>query len=93
MKIRELKKILDSYSDETEIVLSKDGEGNSFSPLFSTTSKCLYVAGNEFQGKIQSLPDGLEDAEVFKPEMQARAGFVSDGVKYYSLFVQGWYCR
>lgn len=62
MKIKELKKILNSFSDETEIVLSKDCEGNSFSPLFSA-SKCLYVASNEFQGKIQSLPDGVTGAE------------------------------
>lgn len=62
MRVSELKKILGNYSDETEIVLSKDGEGNSFSPLFSA-SKCLYVASNEFQGRIQSLPDGVMGAE------------------------------
>lgn len=33
MKVKELKEILEMYSDDLEIVLSADGEGNEFRPL------------------------------------------------------------
>lgn len=34
MKVKELKKILNKYPDDLPIVLSSDGEGNSFSLLY-----------------------------------------------------------
>lgn len=34
MNIKELKQILDKYDENTEIVLSKDLEGNEFRPLY-----------------------------------------------------------
>jgi len=34
MKIKELKKILENYNENLEVVLSKDIEGNEFRPLY-----------------------------------------------------------
>jgi hypothetical protein len=61
MKVRELKQILNELtecflgSEEWEVVMSKDSEGNSFSPLCDA-SATEYTPDNDWSGEISS-PD------------------------------------
>jgi hypothetical protein len=56
MKIKDLKKLLEQYPEELEAILSKDEEGNQFSPLFSV-QEFKYVPKNEFYGDIADLDE------------------------------------
>lgn len=57
MKVGELKKVLEeltkSYlgAEDWEVVMSKDGEGNSFSPLYEF-STVEYTPENSWSGEI-----------------------------------------
>ena len=37
MTVRELKKALEGFDDDDQVVMSKDGEGNDYSPLSGLT--------------------------------------------------------
>lgn len=51
MKVWELKKVLDTISQEAEVVLSCDAEGNHISPLVEV-DECYYLAENKWDGSI-----------------------------------------
>ena len=51
MKVKELKQLLDTFNEDDEVVLSKDSEGNGFSPL-SGTSQQVYVPETTWYGSI-----------------------------------------
>jgi hypothetical protein len=51
MKVKDLKKILENLSDDTKIILSKDAEGNDFSPL-SDYSIGVYVPDSTWSGEM-----------------------------------------
>lgn len=66
MNIKELKEILDNYDDKTNIIMSKDGEGNAFSPL-AGYGDGLYVADSTWSGDIYNKDERDEagdDAEA-----------------------------
>ena len=52
MKVKEFKKLLEGFGDEDEVILSNDGEGNSFSPFCEIEENMLYVPENEYSGEI-----------------------------------------
>ena len=56
MTIGELKKILEQYENETEIVLAKDEEGNSFSPLMEVQRGLYKPLVDEF-GEVYDVRD------------------------------------
>jgi hypothetical protein len=52
-----MRKLLGAFSDDAEVVLSKDGEGNSFSPL-SDLSRGRYVADTTWCGEFHGSDEG-----------------------------------
>lgn len=61
MKIKDLVKILAEENDpEKEIVMSKDSEGNAFSPL-ADVGDGLYASNSTYSGEVYNL-DEKEDA-------------------------------
>lgn len=60
MNVGDLKKLLEVYSSDTEIVLSSDAEGNNFSPLIEATRQ-LYVAHNDYSGQCYCDEDEIEE--------------------------------
>lgn len=72
MTVKELIELLKLESDDRLVVMSKDGEGNDFSPLadYSTAS---YVADSTWSGEI-----GLER---LTPELR-KQGYSEDDVKH-----------
>lgn len=73
MNVAELKEILTNLPDETLVVLSKDAEGNAYSPL-SSFWEGHYIPDTTWAGEIWSEDDERdydphipEDAEVAPP--------------------------
>lgn len=62
MKVKELKKILEEFSDEDEVIMSQDGEGNEFSPL-SDHSHDVYIADSTYSGQILGRPEDRKEGE------------------------------
>ena len=62
MKVIELKAILESLPDDLEIVMSKDAEGNGFSPLadHSHPDDVKYCPETTWSGEIINAED-IED--------------------------------
>jgi hypothetical protein len=69
MKVKELKRILDELttycleSKEWEVVMSKDGEGNNFSPL-SDTASYIYEPDSTWSGEIREVEDDEEPNSI-----------------------------
>jgi hypothetical protein len=66
MKVKELlqvlKELTESYLEagEWEVVMSKDAEGNRFSPLCETSST-KYVPENSYSGDLEEFDEDMED--------------------------------
>lgn len=52
MKVKELKKLLENVNDERIVVMSKDGEGNGFSPLYFLDDESRYLADSTWSGEV-----------------------------------------
>ena len=63
MLVKELKEKLKDVPDNFEIVLSNDGEGNSYSPL-AEVDVVMYVPENTYIGNI--VEDQEETEEEYK---------------------------
>ena len=71
MNIKELKKILSEYPDDFEVIMSSDGEGNSFSPL-ADFGIGMYIPDTTYSGEIWmgdeiKEEDGKENCIVLWP--------------------------
>lgn len=66
MKIKELMEILADLNPEHEVVLSRDGEGNGFSPL-SAYGVGQYVPESTWSGELRSA----ENKECKKKDLNA----------------------
>ena len=51
MKVKELKELLNQFNDEDIVIMSKDGEGNGFSPL-SDIEEGSYKAETTWYGEV-----------------------------------------
>jgi len=51
MKVRELKELLNEVDGDYEVILSKDSEGNSFSPLDSNSLE-EYIEDSSYSGHL-----------------------------------------
>jgi hypothetical protein len=62
LKVSELKEILNSLPDDTQIVMSSDSEGNSYSPL---SGYCVgqYVPENTWSGTFYDETDFKSECE------------------------------
>lgn len=63
MKIKELMELLKGFDPDTIVVMSKDAEGNGYSPLTEISSGDNYVAENSWSGYVgpPELTDELRD--------------------------------
>jgi hypothetical protein len=52
MNVRELREVLVGLDDDTLVVMSKDGEGNRYSPLDGYTPGELYRAESTYSGEL-----------------------------------------
>lgn len=73
MKVKDLIKELKKLNQDAIVVLQKDGEGNSYSPL-SGVEEAFYVAESTWGGEVYDeededleLPDDAEPCAVIWP--------------------------
>ncbi len=65
MKVKELIKVLESLPQDYDVILSKDGEGNGFSPLPSEDycySIGMYISESTWAGEFWN-EDHMQDPE------------------------------
>ena len=62
MKVKELKEMLVGMDDDRVVVISSDGEGNSYSPLDGLDDSCNYIPDSTWSGetRITKLTKELE---------------------------------
>jgi len=72
MKVKELKELLAQFNDEDIVILSKDSEGNNFSPL-SDIEECSYKAETTWYGEIglreltdEDIKNGYSEEDIFE---------------------------
>ena len=56
MKVKELRRLLKNVDGDLLIVVSRDSEGNSYSPLSSVDDNCTYLDGDL---GVRELTSGL----------------------------------
>lgn len=70
MKIGTLIDALKEFDPNLEVVLSSDGEGNSYSPAAEVTPE-LYIADSTWSGELVSDdPDDYDDDEDFEDQRE-----------------------
>lgn len=52
MKVKELKRLLEKIDDNYIVIMSKDAEGNGFSPLDELEDSRCYLADSTWSGEI-----------------------------------------
>lgn len=52
MKVKDLKELIKNLPDDMQIVMSSDGEGNSYSPLSGGDYNSVYVPESTWSGNI-----------------------------------------
>jgi|SaaInlStandDraft_4_1057021.scaffolds.fasta_scaffold143740_2 hypothetical protein len=79
MKVKKLIEVLSELDPETIVVLSRDSEGNGFSPLSSFAYNVFYIPENTWSGEVydreewdewsdgESVPSEAESALVLWP--------------------------
>ena len=72
MTVRELKKALEGFDDDDQVVMSKDGAGNDYSPLADLGSD-MYVAGSTWSGE-PPVPAACRNRSVAFDYGKATAG-------------------
>lgn len=61
MTVGQLREALEGFCADALVVMSKDGEGNSYSPL-AEPSEAVYIAESTWSGELWTTED--EDEEV-----------------------------
>lgn len=75
MKVKELLKELEGLPDDMEVVMSRDGEGNSYSPLAQVDSENVaYMADCTYSGEVGLLELTDEAREMGYAEDDVIAG-------------------
>lgn len=71
MKVKEFKVLVNTWDDEDEVIMSKDGEGNNFSP-FSDCSEQIYIPDCTWSGEIRQreltpelIAQGYTDEDLY----------------------------
>jgi hypothetical protein len=65
MKVKELIELLSTVDKNLEVILSKDGEGNGYSP-FSDHTTGFYQAYNTWSGEFAGSRDIAEEPEEYE---------------------------
>lgn len=63
MKVKELKELLATLDDDMEVIMSKDGEGNSYSPLADYSDQYRYNPDSTWSGELTSEERCAEERE------------------------------
>jgi len=71
MRVKELKELLKSVDDDRIVVMSRDGEGNGFSPLGDLDDESTYLADSTWSGDC-----GIEK---LTPELK-KQGFTEEDI-------------
>ena len=81
MTVGELKEVLNDCPDDTIIVMSSDGEGNSYSPLAGYNTDYMYVPDSTWSGeiKLKELTPELE-AQGYGEDDTYNADYDEDAV-------------
>ncbi len=61
MTVKQLKKLLEKFDDKDIVVLSKDGEGNGYSPL-SDYGDEYYIADSTWSGELAYTEKDFKDS-------------------------------
>ena len=61
MKVKDLIKQLKTMDAEHIVVMAKDGEGNSFSPVAEACGPYIYLAESTWSGEIINIEDNEDD--------------------------------
>ena len=64
MKVKELINILKEMPQEALVVMSKDAEGNSYSPLYKVASDTIYEPETTWYGEVYSTKWSAEDVDM-----------------------------
>jgi|1_EtaG_2_1085319.scaffolds.fasta_scaffold208990_1 hypothetical protein len=67
--IKQLRGIANKRDDDPLVVLSKDSEGNSFSPCYEPSDGLFYIANTSWYGDVYDEED-LEDCEIDKEDTE-----------------------
>lgn len=69
MKVNELRTRLADFNGDLEVILSKDAEGNGFSPAAEVDGPCEYVPETTWSGEVTHPDDqeGESNAVVIWP--------------------------
>ena len=66
MKVKKLIGLLSKMPLDSEIILQKDGEGNSYSPLEGVDGDCIYTPNTTWSGDVVSTCWDADDACMSK---------------------------
>jgi len=70
MTVRELREALAGLPDDMLVVMSRDAEGNGYSPLVET-SESMYVAETTWSGEVYPTPEDIADDEQLGEDDEA----------------------
>jgi hypothetical protein len=62
MNVKELKELLETLTEDMEVVLQKDSEGNGYSPLAGGDTEAVYVPDSTWSGDVYSTKWSADDA-------------------------------
>lgn len=70
MNVKELRDLLLTLPDDMEIILSKDSEGNNFSPLADYGDNSIYIPETTYSGLVYDDVWTAEDACMDEADWQ-----------------------
>lgn len=73
MNVKELKELLnnlDESYDDAKVIISKDSEGNRFSPFSDITEDALYLKEDSWEGEIY-CKDSYKDTQEEREEWES----------------------
>lgn len=68
MKVKELMELLATFDQNADVILQKDAEGNSYSPLQGADHDAVYVADTTWSGTVYSTDWTADDADMDEDE-------------------------
>ena len=61
MTVKELKEEIANFSDDMEVILQKDAEGNGYSPLWGVDPDAVYIPETTWYGHVYFMDWTAED--------------------------------
>jgi len=75
MKVKDLINQLQQLPEDQLVILRKDAEGNSHSPLSGIDGACIYIKDNTWSGDVYSLDWSADDAGMSEEEWAKEKAF------------------